>query len=149
MGMTVKNKLNSHNEWDPLKEVIVGTAKNTVGTLSWLKPGPIDRSVLDEAKDLAIKACPSRVIEEVEEDLDGLANTLKSLGIVVHRPNVHDLSEFYGTPNWQSNGNNCYNARDLNLVVGNSLIESPSMIHSRYYETSCYYDIWYEYFEYD
>ena len=145
--MSTKNKINSHNEWDTLKEVIVGSAAKTVGTLSWLKPGPIPKEILSEAKELAIKSCPKKVIEEVEEDLDNLANTLKSLDVIVHRPKIHNLDQFFSTPHWQSNGNNCYNARDLNIVVGNSVIESPSMIHSRYYETACYYDIFYEYFE--
>ena len=29
------NKINSHNEWDKLKEIIVGTAKGTTATLTW------------------------------------------------------------------------------------------------------------------
>ena len=46
-----------------------------------------------------------------------------------------------------SNGNNIYNVRDLNLVIGNYVIESPSQSISRYYEGSMLYDIWYKYFE--
>jgi glycine amidinotransferase/scyllo-inosamine-4-phosphate amidinotransferase 1 len=44
-----------------------------------------------------------------------------------------------------STSNNCYNTRDLNLVVGNSVIESPSYLESRYYETAALYPIWYKY----
>ena len=36
---------------------------------------------------------------------------------------------------------NVYNARDLNLVVGNMVIESPSHNISRYFETNALYDI--------
>ena len=93
--MAVENKINSHNEWDPLVEVIVGSAKNSVGTLSWLKPGEIPKETLDEAKDLARKACPEIIMEEVEEDLDGLAKVLKELGVIVHRPEVGDLGSFF------------------------------------------------------
>ena len=28
-------KINSHNEWDTIKEIIVGSAKGTVATLTW------------------------------------------------------------------------------------------------------------------
>ena len=34
-------KLNSHNEWDKLQEIIVGTADGTIATLSWMRPDPI------------------------------------------------------------------------------------------------------------
>jgi N-dimethylarginine dimethylaminohydrolase len=139
--MSTFGKLNSHNEWDPLKEVIVGRADGSVGTLTWLSPDPIPSAVLKEAKDLASKACPIEVINEVQEDLDGLSEVLKKLGVIVHRPNYFDQSEIFSTPFWKSNSNNCYNARDLNMVVGETLVESPSMLHSRYFETTAYYDI--------
>ena len=29
------SKINSHNEWDKIKEIIVGTAKGSVATLNW------------------------------------------------------------------------------------------------------------------
>ena len=59
----------------------------------------------------------------------------------VFRPKVHNLEKFYSSPHWHTTGNNSYNARDLNLVVGDYLIESPSQHASRYYETTTYYDI--------
>ena len=53
----------------------------------------------------------------------------------------------YGTPFWKSTSNNVYNTRDLHLVVGNTVIESPSYLESRYYEATAMYPIWYKYFE--
>ena len=29
------DKINSHNEWDKLKEIIVGTAQGTIATITW------------------------------------------------------------------------------------------------------------------
>lgn len=140
-------KINSHNEWDPLKEIIVGTAKGTVGTMIWNRPGPIPKDTLDEARKIASQARPNWFFDEVEEDLDGLADTLRQFGVKVHRPEPFDLSEMYSTPFWTSNSNNIYNTRDLNLVVGNTVIESPSYLASRYYETTALYPIWYKYLE--
>ena len=97
-----------------------------------------------DAKKLANEAYPKWFLDEVEEDLDNLANTLKNFGAKVFRPTVYDLQETYSTPHWISNSNNIYNTRDLNLVVGNNLIESPSYLRSRYFESSGLYDIWYE-----
>ena len=140
-------KINSHNEWDKLREIIVGTADGTIATLSWMKPGPIPANTLEKASVLAKKASPKWFYDEVCEDLQGLSDVLTGLGVKVKRPTPFDYSKMYSTPFWTSNSNNVYNTRDLNLVVGNSVIESPSYLASRYYETAAMYDIWYEYFE--
>ena len=141
------SKINSHNEWDKLKEIIVGTSKGTMPTLIWRGREKLSNSLLEKAYGLAKKAAPNWFYEEVEEDLDNLAKTLESFGVVVHRPEPHDLSEMYGTPFWKSTSNNIYNTRDLHLVVGNTVIESPSYLESRYYEATALYPIWYKYFD--
>jgi glycine amidinotransferase/scyllo-inosamine-4-phosphate amidinotransferase 1 len=140
------SKINSHNEWDKLKEIIVGTGKGSLATLTWKKSKPPSKKIMDKAIKLAKKACPKWFYDEVEEDLDNLSKTLKNFGAVVHRPKPFDYSKFYNTPFWMSTSNNCYNTRDLNLVIGNSVIESPSYLESRYYETAALYHIWYKYF---
>ena len=140
-------KINSHNEWDKLKEVIVGSATGTSATIEWYKPEKIDEKVYEEALLLCREATPKKVLEETAEDLDSLAKVLENWGAKVFRPNVHDISKIYSSPFWSSNGNNIYNVRDLNLVVGNNVIESPSHSISRYFESTTLYDIWYKYFE--
>jgi hypothetical protein len=35
MAQVKAGKVNSHNEWGKLKEVIVGTADGTIATLAW------------------------------------------------------------------------------------------------------------------
>ena len=40
-------KINSHNEWNTLKEVIVGDAKGTRATLSWDHQKKITKEKLD------------------------------------------------------------------------------------------------------
>jgi len=138
-------KINSHNEWDKLKEVIVGTAQGTTATLTWLKPDPIPEKTREQAELLAKEAYPKWFIDEINEDLEELSNVLKKEGVKVFRPQVHDISKIFNTPFWASSGNNIYNTRDLHLVVGNTVIESPSMLKSRYFEASTLYPIWYEY----
>jgi len=140
-------KVNSHNEWDKLREIIVGSARGTAAVLTWDRPDPIAPELMKKALALASEAYPSWFVNEVEEDLDNLAATIAKAGVKVHRPNVHDLKKMYSTPFWSSTGNNIYNARDLYLVVGNTVIESPSHMKSRYFEATALYDIWYEYFD--
>ena len=148
--MTTKDKfgkVNSHNEWDKLKEIIVGTSIGTLATLTWRHESQVSQELLDNAFELAKKACPKWFYDEVEEDLNNLAETIQKLGVIVHRPEPIDFSAIYSTPFWKTTSNNVYNVRDLNLVVGNSVIESPSYVESRYYETTTMYPIWYQYFE--
>lgn len=52
------NKINSHNEWDKLKEIIVGTAVGTKATLTWNKDDNISQKSIDLAKKLASEATP-------------------------------------------------------------------------------------------
>ena len=76
---------------------------------------------LDEAKKLAKQATPDWLYQEVEEDLDGLADKLKKLGAIVHRPKNFDLNEIYSTPEWNSTSNNIYKWK-LKLGYCRSLI---------------------------
>ncbi len=140
-------KINSHNEWDKLREIIVGSAVGSAATLSWKHSGPIPGQTMEKAAKLAAQAFPAWFLGEVQEDLDNLAATISSFDVKVHRPNVHDIRKMYSTPFWSSTGNNIYNVRDLHLVIGNTVIESPSHMRSRYFEASALYDIWYEYFD--
>ena len=81
------------------------------------------------------------------EDLDNLSTIISEYGAKVYRPKEHDISKFYSSPFWSATGNNLYNVRDLHLIVGNTVIESPSHHMSRYFEATALYDIWYQYFE--
>lgn len=139
-------KINSHNDWDTLREVIVGSAERTKAVLTWTKPEPIPESIMETASELAKKAYPRWFLDEVDEDLEGLCETIRQFGAKVHRPKVHDITKMYSTPHWSSTGNNIYNVRDLHLVIGNNVIESPSPVHSRYFESTALYPVWYEYF---
>lgn len=141
-------KINSHNEWDKLKEVIVGRADGISATLEWISNENLDEKILEKAKELATKASPKWFIDEINEDLENLSDILTKSGVVVKRPTSYDISKVYSSPYWSSTGNNIYNARDLHLVIGNTVIESPSHNISRYFEATAMYDIWYEYFDY-
>ena len=141
-------KINSHNEWDKLREVVLGTADKNMAVLTWNKPDPVPESALKTACELARKAYPGWLLDEVNEDLECVGKIVKEFGAKVYRPEVHDISRMYSSPyGWSSTGNNIYNIRDLHLIVGNNVIESPSPLKSRYFETTALYKVWYEYFE--
>jgi len=130
--------VHSWDEFTRLREVVVGDATHSrVPPLSdpsaWLNCYPeLTRSEL-----LGIRAglFPRHVIEESNEDLAVLADTLRDLGVAVHRPPAVDHGAEYGGPGWRTTGRSSYCPRDLTLVVGSALIESPSPMRARYFET--------------
>jgi len=139
-------KINSHNEWDELKEIIVGNGES-IAPLIFSNNENVSEKKLADAYELAQQAYPKYFVDEINEDLNELCDVIKDFGAKVFRPNNSDTQKFFSTPNWSAVGSNCFNARDLHLVVGNSVIESPSQEKFRYHEGSSLYDIWYKYFE--
>jgi len=137
-------KINSHNEWDKLKEVVVGNP-DTTASLVFPTPGQVPEQTLEKAYALAKEACPQYFVDEIGEDLEELCDVIRDFGAKVYRPNNDGLDRLYTTPNWSAAGNNVYNMRDLHLVVGDTVIESPSYERHRYFEATGLYDIWYEY----
>ena len=55
-------KINSHNEWDTIKEIIVGSAKGSLATLTWGNEKNINQKDIEKAKALAKKSMPDLVL---------------------------------------------------------------------------------------
>lgn len=112
--------IHSYNEWDPLAEVVVGTAdfanwptndpvfaqesKKTTWSLSPVPSGPV----------------PDWIIDEANEDLDILASTLESLDVIVHRPRFLNYQQLDGMYN--------YCPRDRLLIYGDTVVD-PAMMY--------------------
>lgn len=139
-------KLNSHNEWDTLKEIIVGMPNARANLIFKRK---LSRKEIEEAEKLAHEAFPNWLIEEIREDLNGLCDIIKEFGAKVYRPNTTNLHKIFTTPHFTASTESAYNARDLYLIVGDTVIEGPSQERARYFESQSYYDIMYHYFNED
>ncbi|WP_234018394.1 glycine amidinotransferase [Streptomyces sp. FXJ7.023] len=88
-----------------------------------------------------------RYVDELNEDLEGLADTLRDLGVTVHRPRAlpAETAEVT-TPAWSASVVPPLNIRDNTLVLGDEIIETPPMIRSRYFETQLLKPLFQEYF---
>jgi N-dimethylarginine dimethylaminohydrolase len=126
----------SHDEFSPLTEVVVGTSVGartpTLDRSAWLNLYP-DLSA-SELRGIAAGGFPPSLLAEAEEDLDTLAATLSKLGVTVHRPTPVDHAAVFASPYWRTTGFHSYCPRDLALVVGNVIIQSPSPMRARMYE---------------
>lgn len=139
-------KLNSHNEWDKLREVIVGNAES-MACLAFSTDEPVSEQKYEQIMKLAREAYPKWLIDEVNEDLQELCDVLTKAGVKVLRPDSSGVGKLYSTPDWSASGDRQYNMRDLHLVVGNTVLESPSQERHRLFEATGMYDIWYDYFK--
>lgn len=125
----------SINEWDPLKEVVVGRAdfanwpsndpifakesENTIWTKTPVPSGPV----------------PNWIIDEANEDLDILAATLEQCGAVVYRPKAINFQERGGMYN--------YCPRDRLLIYGDTIVDPAMMFPCRDMEIEALDDIVY------
>ena len=139
--------VNSHNEWDPLEEVLVGRLDGA--TLPSRHPVVASNIPPWAARLQGLVAgfkYPRMLIERAQRELDEFVALLQSLGITVKRPDVVDHRQRFGTPDWSSRGfcNAC--PRDSMLVIGDEIIETPMAWPCRYFETHSYRAILKDYF---
>jgi N-dimethylarginine dimethylaminohydrolase len=138
------SKVWSCNEWDPLEEVIVGNplkARFPTADLSTRLAEFPDRSLADIPRG----EFPQQIIEETEEDLNAFAEVLQGQGVTVKRPDTWPHERTFSTINWESEGYYNYCPRDVMLVIGDNIIETPNVIRSRYQETFSYRTLLMEY----
>lgn len=139
--------VNSHNEWDPLEEVIVGNVDGAAFPpwhISVQSAIPADQW---EAFRLnAGTPFPPERIDAARRELDGLARILEAEGVTVRRPERQDHLQPYGALGWTSTGLYAAMPRDVLLVFGDQILECPLAWRSRYFETFAYRPLLKEYF---
>jgi N-dimethylarginine dimethylaminohydrolase len=136
----------SCNEWDQLEEVIIGNP------LRARFPTPDRSTQLAEFSDRSLAEIPrgpfpQRIIEETEEDLNEFIRVLEGQGVTVKRPQTWRHEAKFSTIHWESQGYYNYCPRDVLLVIGDQIIETPNVIRSRAQETASYRILLMEYFK--
>jgi N-dimethylarginine dimethylaminohydrolase len=127
----------SCNEWDPLEEVIVGNPLGarfpTADPSTQLAEFP-GRSLMD----IPQGPFPQWIIDETQEDLNAFIAVLEGLGVSVKQPETWPHEEKFSTIHWESGGYYNYCPRDIMLVIGDQLIETPNVMRSRAQESFSY-----------
>ncbi|AUG80588.1 scyllo-inosamine-4-phosphate amidinotransferase [Kitasatospora sp. MMS16-BH015] len=130
--------VHSWDEFSTLREVVVGSALGArlpaqTDPSAWLSCYP--STPAGELAAIPVGPYEARVVEETEEDLAVLAETLTELGVTVRRPEPIDHAAEFATPLWRAEGGfHSYCPRDLSLVVGETVIEVASPMRARYFE---------------
>jgi glycine amidinotransferase len=140
--------VNSWNEWDPLKHVIVGVATGTVVQA----PEPAVQRDFPEHGFPFPKSgpLPQEMVDKANEQLDNFASLLQKRGIKVDRPELIDFNQRVSTPDWvQDTMFGCMPPRDLLLTVGHEILEATMSYRSRWFEYLCYRPLLEKYFKDD
>ena len=144
--------VNSHNEWDPLEEVIVGRLENAM----FPSVEPINRHTFPPGEWEAVQMLvgsggvpyPPEMVDAAQADLDEFIHILEAEGVTVRRPDPVDYAEPFSAPDWQSpTGFSAANPRDPFLVIGDQIIETSMADRSRYFEANAYRTLFKEYFK--
>lgn len=130
--------VNSWNEWDPLRRIIVGRPEGTCTPAP--DPGDwyLDYTADVDTPDLRIGPKSEEDVAAAAEQIDAFAALLESRGVVVDRVTIHPSmagQQPISTPEWSAlyqYGAN--NPRDIALVIGNEIMEVPCCKRSRWYE---------------
>jgi len=140
--------VNSHNEWDPLEEVVVGVIDGAcIPTWDIALEATMPEASRSLFRNRPGQPFPAELIDVARRDLEGFARILESEGITVRRPATVDHTRPYATPWWASRGG-LYAAmpRDTLLCIGDEIIEVPMAWRSRYFETHAFRPLLKEYF---
>jgi hypothetical protein len=125
--------ISSCNEWDTLKRVVVGDATYA----NWPIHDPVfsaeAKHTLWKETPLPQGPVPQHIIDEANEDLQILSDTLTGLGVDVLRPTPMNFQTHDGLYN--------YCPRDRLIVHGNTIINPAMMYPCRDMELQCYHDI--------
>jgi glycine amidinotransferase len=144
--------VNSNDHWSPLEEVVLGVPflldytddisfrlfyhDNLLKDANWsIFRGWREGLVPD-----------NRLRDECEEDLAGIEVLLRDAGITVRRPEMTRGVSKVVTPYWEAPTSHALMCRDLFLILGEEIIETPVMVRSRYFEQDLYKDLLLEYF---
>ena len=143
-----KKIVNSWNEWDPLKHVILGRADGCCIPA----PEPALDAKVPEDSDMKGNYGPRTqdTNDRANELLDNFANILVKRGVKVDRPQPINHNQKVSTPDWQVETMfGCMPARDIILTVGNEMLEATMSYRCRWFEYLNYRPLLQKYFNED
>ncbi len=141
-------RVNSWNEWDPLRHVILGRADGC----RIPPPEPAFRCRVSPGTEMEAGwgARPPETVAMANEELDGFARVLESLGVRVDRPSPLDFAKPVVTPDFETGSMmGCMPPRDVLVTVGNEILEATMSYRCRWFEYLAYRPLLEQYFRED
>lgn len=131
----MKHTLWTRDEWSPLQECILGTAKefNLTKDISHYVVDWHDSSWSDYIE-ADFEYITKDIIAEAEADLNYFQTVLRTHGVVVHRPQTSLTCNQISNGMWETGQMQFYNVRDIAFVIDNTIVESAMSVRTRYFE---------------
>lgn len=142
--------VNTHNEWDPLEEIIVGIVEGaTVPPWETVTPAVVHHEhLLDFYRQNGGKPWPQDLLDAAQKDIDEFVHILEAEGVTVRRPSIYETGKPFSTLDFECQSScGALMPRDVLLVIGDQIIEAPMGWRSRYHENHAYKDLCKEYFQ--
>ncbi|BEL05753.1 glycine amidinotransferase [Actinoplanes sichuanensis] len=143
---------NSYDEWSRLREVVVGRADHYTEhhtDSSWMlfyfeNVAPV---LGDTAAERDLLSIPAQLVDELNEDIAGLVDTLTGCGVTVLRPAAPGKDVDIRSPYWDARATPPLNVRDQSIVLGKTIVETAPHIRARLFENDLLKPIFYRYYE--
>ena len=128
------NPIAVHHEWGKLKEVIVGIGDGLImpeynDKVNFIYDKKYIASMKEKGGKSAMDVDPENTVKVIEQ-INNFADTLRSMGIKVHRPRPLNKTES-GYLGYVQKGQMQLYARDPILVIGNNVIETAIKVPMR------------------
>jgi glycine amidinotransferase len=146
--------LNSYDEFTRLDEVVLGRAEHYTDhhtDTSWrlffydnVAPA-LDQQAGPSRDELL--PIPSRLVDELNEDIAGLAKALTDCGVNVLRPAAPGKAVDIRSPHWNARATPPLNVRDQTIILGNTIVETPPQVRARLFENDLLKPLFYRYYE--
>ena len=132
-----------------LQEVIVGRVEGaTVPKLTIEVQACIEKELWPFYRQFGGKPYQLDILQKAAAEIEELCRILEGEGVTVCRPDVVDFSKGYKTPDFEvPSGMYAAMPRDILMVVGNEIIETPMAWRSRFFEYRAYRSLLKEYFK--
>lgn len=152
--------VHAFDEWTQLEEIIVGRVDgftafhldSSFNLFYWdnIKPFLRTQNYFKDAS--GVSAWPKisiepEIIDELSEDLEVLATTLRDLGVCVRRPSRLVGNGVIKTPFWESIQSPPLNVRDQTIILGTTIVETAPHVRSRLFENDYLKPLFLEYMQ--
>lgn len=130
--------INSNTSFGKLNSVIVGrelelSKRQCDFTFQHFYQSNLNERIYETTDEFFIN---QEVIQERIKGLDDLEKKLTELGVQVQRPEKVTSVQRVQTPEFKAELSSASNVRDITLVLGNKIIETPTYVTHRYFENN-------------
>lgn len=140
--------VNSWNDWDPLKRVIIGCCDNSV--IPPEEPALSEKIPADSPMRGMWGLRPLKSIELGNRCIENLVKILEEHDVIIDRGVPLQWNQAIGTPDWRNDAmENCMPPRDILITIGSEIIAAANSWRCRYFEYLAFWPVLRRYFKED